>query len=92
MGKDYEYYEDVPWYRRSGTASIFVLCGFCLLPPLLWTVCVICLTGDIYNNKLDRDGYLTKWSSGNKVAAVIILVLQTIVWIVRFTGAMDDFH
>jgi hypothetical protein len=53
-----------------------ILVGFFCCPPLLWTVCILCLSGDIYNNRLGSDGYLTTWSWGNKIAAVIILLLQ----------------
>jgi hypothetical protein len=74
---EYSNYKEVPWYRQSGIASLFTLTGFFCFPPLLWTVCILCLTGDIYNKKVGKDGYLTKWSGGNKIAAIIILVLQT---------------
>jgi hypothetical protein len=77
MPGSYTNYIDVPWYRRSGWASVFTLIGFFCFPPLLWTVCILCLTGDIYYDKVRKDGTLSVWSKGNKVAAVIILLLQS---------------
>jgi hypothetical protein len=88
MAKQYINYDDVPWYRRTGPASVFVLSGFFCFPPLLWTVCLLCLTGDIYFKKVGKDGYLTKWSSANKVAAAIILILQTVGLAIRFSGGL----
>jgi hypothetical protein len=69
-------YNEIPWYRRSSTMTVFILVGFFLFPPLLWAACVICLTGEVYNNRLRKDGTLSQWSSGNKFAAVVIMVLQ----------------
>src|SRR5947209_175920 len=74
----YTDYQQVPWYRRSGTMTGFILGGFFCFPPLLWAACIICLTGDVYNNRVKKDGTLSRWSAGNKVAAVIILVLQAL--------------
>jgi len=76
-------YLQVPWYRRSATVSTFVLVGFFCLPPLLWAACIICLTGQVYNNRIKKDGTLSRWSSGNKVAAVIILAIQAVAIIFR---------
>jgi hypothetical protein len=70
-------YEDVPWLRRSGTVTAFMLIGL-IIPPLLWTACGICLTGEIYNNQAKEDGMLSRWSSANKVVAIIILLIHTI--------------
>jgi hypothetical protein len=69
-------YEEVPWYRRSGTMTIFILIGL-FIPPFLWAACGICLTGEVYNNLVKEDGSLTRWSTGNKVAAIIILGIHT---------------
>ena len=38
-------------------------------------VCVVVLTGPVYYDKRLRDGTLKVWSKGNKIAAVILLVL-----------------
>jgi hypothetical protein len=78
MSEAYTDFRQVPWYRRSDTMTGFILGGFFCLPPLLWAACVICLTGAVYNNRVKKDGTLSRWSAGNKVAAVIILVLQTL--------------
>lgn len=70
-----ERYEDVVWYRRSGVNSLLVLLGLCCGPFIL-AVCVILLTGDVYYNKHDASGRLERWSTANKVVAVIILLGQ----------------
>jgi hypothetical protein len=74
----YRDYNEVPWYRRSGVAGVFVLTGLLCFAPLIWTVCFLCLTGDIYNQDTDKEGYLTRWSWWNKIAAVIILIIQAV--------------
>jgi len=66
-------YDQVPWYRRSGVNSAFVLLGLVTGVSLIITTIVL-LTGDIYYNKLDKDGMLKKWSVANKVVAVILLL------------------
>src|SRR5256885_2399645 len=76
--------EDVPVYRREWFASLLVIAGFFCCPPLLWWVCILCLTGDIYRNKVRADGRLARWSRANKVAAVVILVMQALVYAWRF--------
>jgi hypothetical protein len=76
--------EDVPVYRREWFASILVVVGFFCCAPLLWWVCILCLTGDIYRNKVLANGRLARWSRANKVAAVFILVFQAGVYIWRF--------
>ena len=46
----YTEYEQVPWYRRSGVNSVFILVRFFTggcVPLILWT-CVNLVTGDIY--------------------------------------------
>ena len=48
MSIAYATYADVPWYRRSGMMSLFVLAGGLVVPPLLWAACIILVTGDVY--------------------------------------------
>lgn len=83
MAKTHEDYQDVPWYRRNGIVSVLVLAGL-FLPPLLWIVCIICLTGHVYYNPETRtyfdssasSGGLPCWSFGNKIVAVILVLGQ----------------
>ena len=70
-------YNDLPWYRKSSNVSPITLLGLCC-GPAIFVVCIIVLTGDVYYNKRDPAGNLTKWGAGNKVAAVIILILQIV--------------
>ena len=44
-------------------------------PAILFS-CIVVLTGDVYYDKADEHGQLKRWSSGNKVAAVIILAIN----------------
>ena len=73
-------YDDVPWYRREPGALAMIgvlLCGFVTI-----ALCLICLTGDVYKNKYDRNGKLEVWGISNKIAAVVILVIQGfILWL-----------
>lgn len=76
MGESYTDYHLVPWHRRSRNLIIMFVAGFYCCVPLLWVACIICLTGDVYNNKVKKDGTLSRWSTANKVAALIILLIQ----------------
>jgi hypothetical protein len=79
----YVKFEDVPWYRREPGALAMIgvlLCGFVTI-----ALCVICLTGDVYKNKYDRNGNLEVWGVSNKIAAVVILVIQGfLLWLWRW--------
>jgi RNA polymerase subunit RPABC4/transcription elongation factor Spt4 len=77
-GTERERYDNIPFLRRSGTNSAFVLGGLCCLPPLLWITCVMLLTGDVYYDERGDDGKLKTWSVANKVVAGVLLVLQVI--------------
>ena len=73
-------YEDVPWYRREPGALAMI--GVLLCGVVTIALCIICLTGDIYKNKHDRNGQLEVWGVSNKIAAVVILVIQGfILWL-----------
>jgi hypothetical protein len=80
-------YSDLPWYRKSSSVSLLTLFGLCCGPAIL-AVCIIVLTGDVYYDKRDRSGNLKKWGAGNKVAAIIILVLQVIFTILYAAGTV----
>lgn len=67
---------EVPWYRREDTATVSILFGFLLFPPAVWATCLICLTGNIYKERTNKDGTLRTWSFGNKLAAVIVLFVS----------------
>jgi hypothetical protein len=71
----YHSYSEVPWYRRSGVNTAFIVIGVGSrgVIPLTLVSCLLVLTGEIYYKKPDKDGNLHTWSKGNKVAAVIIL-------------------
>ena len=71
----YREYDDVPWYRRSGPVGTITFLGLCFGPAILFA-CIIALTGDVYTPKKDQSGNLITWSFGNKVAAVIILLVH----------------
>jgi len=80
---DYQDFNSVPWYRKSSTNSWFVFIGL-FIPPFIWVVAYMLATGDIYYNyKPDSNGNLIKWSTGNKVVAWIIIVIQLYFWVIR---------
>lgn len=79
---DYQNYSIVPWYRKSGTNSWFILLGL-FIPPFIWVVAYMLATGDVFYNKTDNVGNLKKWSVANKVVAWIIIALQLYFWVIR---------
>jgi hypothetical protein len=75
----YETYEQVPWHRKEPGALVFLLVLLCA--PITVAMCVVALTGDVYRNAYDKDGILQVWGPGNKVAAVLILLIQCfLIW------------
>jgi hypothetical protein len=58
----------------SGCLPILVLVGIFTTLGVI-AVCAIVLSGPVYYNKHRKDGTLRTWSAGNKVAAVILLLL-----------------
>ncbi|MBX7106286.1 MAG: hypothetical protein K1X57_19570 [Gemmataceae bacterium] len=66
----------------------FILTGI-IVPPFLWAACIICLTGDIFHNRVKKDGTLARWPIGNKVAGIIILIVQLLA-IVKGIKAIDS--
>jgi hypothetical protein len=75
-------YDDVPWYRREPGVLAFIGVLFCGLVTI--SLCIICLTGDVYKKAYDEKGNLQVWGIGNKIAAVLILFLQVFIyWVYR---------
>jgi len=76
--KEYVNYNEVPWHRRSGFNSLLILINFLtggFIPGIL-LVCIFVLTGDIYYRHYDNEGNLKTWGWGNKIAAVILLIIN----------------
>jgi hypothetical protein len=84
----YKSYEDVPWYRRSGPVGAITFLGLCFGPAILFS-CIVVLTGEVYTNKKDPSGNLITWSVGNKVAAVIILIIQVVFTFLMLSGKLS---
>ena len=80
----YATYAEVPWYRREPGALTFL--AAILFLPVIIALCIICLTGDVYKNSHDKQGNLQVWGIGNKVAAVFILIIQTLVYVLMYTA------
>jgi hypothetical protein len=70
----YKTYEEVPWHRREPGALVFAMVLLCA--PVTVALCLIALTGEVYRNAYDKHGNLEVWGPGNKLAAVLILLLQ----------------
>ena len=83
----YNTYVDVPWYRRSGPIGTITFLGLFFLPAAAFS-CIIALTGDVYTKKKDASGKLITWSFGNKVAAVIILIVVIAIYALIYTGRL----
>ena len=91
-GKRVKYlrYEDVPWYRQSTLNHIFAITGLLCLPPLVWWVVTMCLTGDIYQKNRDKEGNLKIWGTFSKVFSVVLVAGQVfVIWLVM-AGAVVD--
>jgi hypothetical protein len=73
---NYTDYKDVPWLRKSGTNSLFLVLHIITLGcvPFLLITCVVLVTGDIYYDKAGPDGTLEVWSQANKVIAFLLLI------------------
>lgn len=84
--KTYHLYSEVPWYRRSGVNTAFIVVGMGSkgVIPLTLLTCVLVLTGEIYYKEPDSAGNLRAWSKGNKVAAIIILVANIALFFYSF--------
>ena len=77
----YTDYKDVPWLRKSGTNSLFLVFHIITLGclPFLLITCLILVTGDIYYDKAGPDGTLDVWSTANKVIAFLLLLPPVII-------------
>ena len=68
-----------------------MLAGICVLFCSFATImlCVICLTGPVYKKTYDKDGKLVVWGIWNKIAAVVILLIQAFIfWFWHWAGNM----
>jgi len=74
----YRDYSEVPWHRKSSSNTLLILLSFLTFGfvPGIPLVCLFVLTGDIYFDRRDKNGDLEKWSWGNKIVAIILLVLN----------------
>lgn len=77
-------YDDVPWYRKSVVASAALILGL-FAPPLIWAVCYLLITGDIYRRPKEGMG-LSTWGPGNRWAAWIIVSIQLALIVHRFAA------
>jgi len=69
------FYAPLPWYRKSTVCSILLIVGILVFRPLVFIPVISCLTSPIYYREFDENGELATWSWGNRVAAIIFLVL-----------------
>jgi hypothetical protein len=74
-----------PWHRREPGALVFLAVLLCT--PVTVVLCIIALTGDVYRNAYDEHRTLQVWGPGNKVAAVLILLIQCFfIWALIMIG------
>ncbi len=88
MSQAYSVYAQVPWYRRASIVGAITFLGLFCSPAILFA-CIVVLTGDVYYDKTDDQGQLKRWSFGNKVAAVIILIIQVALTVAMLSGAFN---
>jgi hypothetical protein len=74
----YTQFAEVPWYRREPGSLVFLLA--IVFTPVTLALCAIALSGDVYKKSRDANGDLEVWGMGNKVAAVLILLIQAFVF------------
>ena len=76
----YSAYKDVPWLRKSGTNSVFLILHVLTLGflPLLLITCIVLVTGEIYYKQSESNGTLKTWSKANKVVAFLLLLAPLI--------------
>ena len=87
MSQAFVDYAQVPWYRRASIVGAITFLGLVFGPAILFS-CIVVLTGDVYYDKADEHGQLKRWSPGNKVAAVIILIINLAVTFAILTQRM----
>ena len=76
--RERDYAKQVLWYRRSDFNNLCMMLGLFCFPPLLWTACIIILTGDVYLEGRREDGSFKTWSVANKAIALIVLAAHTL--------------
>ena len=76
--KTMDAFSNIPWYRRSAVNSFLILVNVLTggLVPGILLVSIIVLTGDVYYYELDETGHVKTWSRGNKVTAIILLLIN----------------
>jgi hypothetical protein len=76
----YSAYASVPWLRKSGTNSMFLVLHILTLGclPFLLITCLVLATGDIYYHQTDSSGTLKVWSGANKIIAFLLLLAPLI--------------
>jgi DNA-directed RNA polymerase subunit RPC12/RpoP len=72
----YRIYSEVPWIRKSGTNSLFMILHMitCGAIPLLLVTCVVLVTGHVYYNQKEPNGALKVWSPANTIVAFLLLI------------------
>jgi hypothetical protein len=87
LGNFYDDYDKVPWYRKSGINSLLILLNLLSFGffPGVFFVCICVLTGDIYYKEKGEHGLKT-WGWGNKIAAVVFLIIDIIYLFSVFSG------
>jgi hypothetical protein len=91
--QSYTEYRRVPWLRKSGTNTMFIILHVFTLGvlPLLLVTCIVLATGDVYYNKVEPDGTLKKWSFANKVVAWLLLSPWILIAVVFLTALVAGF-
>jgi len=70
----YKTFAEVPWFRREPGPITLIL--MLLFSPVLLALCIVALTGDVYRNAHDKSGNLVVWGIANKIAAILLLLVQ----------------
>lgn len=73
-------YEEVPWLRKSGTNTFFIIVHVltCGALPLMLLTCIMLVTGSIYYKETLPEGTLKTWSKANAVIAFLVLLVPMI--------------
>lgn len=74
-------YAEVPWHRKHNLLVRLAAIGLLCFGPALWGVTIIALTGEVYYDEYESPNKLKTWSTGSKVACVVLSIISFI-WFV----------
>ena len=75
-------YAKVPLDQRASVVLQRLIGGFLIFPPLLWKGAKAVFQDRIYSSRTDAKGYLLYWPRWIETVVMVLLVIQSIVWLI----------